>query len=99
LTDKIVHSNDHDSLVADSFEVLIDPKPKSGVPPVIGLKVNTKVFQACEDGKRVDYEIPPFIMPMEYETAKALAESIYRTLLCNAPELFAEQIAGLYERK
>lgn len=70
-----VNSADYKQIIADSFEVLIDPKPKNA-KPVIGLKVDPP-------GER------PFILPMEYTTAKGLAEYLLRTVIAAAPELFA----------
>ena len=73
-TMKTINSADYKQIIADSFEVLIDPKPKNA-QPVIGLKVDPR-------GERA------FILPMEYPAAKELAEYLLRTLVAAAPELF-----------
>jgi hypothetical protein len=75
---KTIYSNDHENIVAESFDVLIDPRPRNGQPPVIGLMVDP-------------YEGKSFILPMPYHTAKEVAETIFRVLLQAAPELFVRE--------
>lgn len=75
---KTIKSTDCKQVVADSFELLVDPKPKRpGVNPAIGFKVDTV------DGHA-------FIIPIEFGTAKSLAMMMLKTLLLNAPQLFHE---------
>jgi hypothetical protein len=68
-------STDYKEVIADSFEVLVDPKPKYPAKPAIGLKVDPVKGE-------------PFIMPIEFKTAKDLVMLITQTLLAEAPELF-----------
>jgi hypothetical protein len=70
------NSADYRQIIAESFEVLIDPKPRNA-KAVIGLKVNPRNERA-------------FILPMEYPAAKELAEYLLRTVIAAAPELFAK---------
>jgi hypothetical protein len=72
----ILRGKDFDSVIADSFEVLIDPRRRG---PVIGLKVDP-------------VKAEPFIMPVTYGAAKSLADSILRILHAAAPEMFAAGI-------
>lgn len=72
---KRVKSTDYKQVVADSFEVLIDPGPKYPAKPAIGLKIDPI------DGK-------PFIVPIEFQSAMDLAMMIMKTLLFHAPHLF-----------
>ncbi len=72
---KTIQSSDYASVIAESFDVLVDPKPRFPAKPVIGLKVDP-------------YEGSPFIMPIEYKASKELAMTILETLLAVAPELF-----------
>jgi hypothetical protein len=71
---KTIKSSAYPTVIAESFDVLVDPKPRYPAKPVIGLKV--------------DAEGGSFIMPMEYNAAKAVADCILRTLLSVAPEIF-----------
>lgn len=79
---KNVKAVDYRHVYAD-FEVLVDTDPKAARPgakkprPVMGLKVNP-------------VNDKPFIMPMDYECAKDVAESMLRTLLKVAPQLFTQ---------
>jgi hypothetical protein len=75
MTPTLIDSTDYKEVIADSFEVLVDPKPKYPAKPAIGLKVNPA---NCES----------FIMPIEFQTAMDLAMMITKTLLFAAPELF-----------
>lgn len=72
-----VYGKDHETVIADSFDILVDTDKRRG--PVIGIKVDPR------DGE-------PFIMPVAYTSAKALSEMILATLLDAAPELFADQL-------
>jgi hypothetical protein len=71
---KTIKSTDYKTVIAENFEVLIDPAPKHA-EPVIGLKIDPTRDR-------------PFIVPMKYEAAKEIAELILRTLFSVAPELF-----------
>jgi hypothetical protein len=75
----IIKSTDYDSVIADEFEVLVDPSPASGAPPAIGLMV-TPV-----DGA-------PFIMPIDFETAAEISGMILRTLSTVAPHLLVKRL-------
>jgi hypothetical protein len=70
---KTINSTDYDTVIADSFEVLIDADKRRG--PVIGLKIDPV------DGK-------PFIVPIRFKAAKELPVTITKTLLFAAPEMF-----------
>lgn len=72
-----IKSDDYPAVLAESFDVLVDPRPRFPAKPVIGLMVHP--FEG--DGQT-------FIMPMEYGAAKAVADCILQTLLSVAPELF-----------
>ena len=74
---KTINSVDYENIVAENFDVLVDPKPRDGQPAVIGLLVEP-------------HKAASFILPMAYSTAKEVAETILRTLLAASPELFAE---------
>jgi hypothetical protein len=74
---KMIQSSDYASVVAESFDVLVDPNPPAGVPPVIGLKVDP-------------YEGQSFIMPIRYEAAADIAQCILQTLSHVAPHLLVK---------
>jgi hypothetical protein len=76
-TTKTIQGNDYPAVFVESFDVLVDPKPRFPAKPVIGLMVHP--FEG--DGQT-------FIMPIEFNAAKAVADCILRTLLSAAPELF-----------
>lgn len=69
---KTIRSQDFATVVAEDIEVLVDTDKRRG--QVIGLKVNPVAAE-------------PFIMPIAFPTAKALAMTILKTLLFAAPEL------------
>jgi hypothetical protein len=70
---KTIVSTDYKTVVADSFEILLDNDKRRG--PVVGLKIDPV------DGK-------PFIVAIRFAAAKELALLITKTLLFAAPELF-----------
>ena len=70
-----ITSTDYKEVIANTFEVLVDPKPRYPAKPAIGLKVDPVNGDS-------------FIMPIAYETAMDLAMMITKTLLFEAPELF-----------
>lgn len=72
---KNIASTDYRTVIADSFEILVDSKPKYPAKPVIGLKVDP-----------VDAEA--FTLPIEFTTARDLAMLMMKTLMVEAPELF-----------
>jgi hypothetical protein len=72
---KTIQSTDHDSIIAESFDVLIETQPRNGQPPVVGLMVKPRRGRS-------------FILPMPYRTAKEMAETILRTLLAASPVMF-----------
>jgi hypothetical protein len=74
---KTVLSTDYRQVLAESFDILVDPKPRYPLKPAIALKVDP-----------IDGE--SFIMPIDFGTAKELAAAILEQLLFHAPHLFAE---------
>lgn len=74
---KTIKSTDYKQVIADSFDVLVDPKPRYSAKPVIGLKINPP------KGK-------PFIVPIEFQAAMDLILMISKTLLLEAPQMFLE---------
>jgi hypothetical protein len=70
-----ITSTDFKQVIADSFEVLVDAKPKYPAKPAIGLKVDPVNGES-------------FIMPVEFKTARDLVALITQVLLAEAPELF-----------
>jgi hypothetical protein len=79
MTKTRIISTDYKEVIADSFELLVDPKPAYPAKPAIGLKVDP-------------IEGESFIMPIEFQTALDLAVLITKTLLFNAPELFKGEL-------
>ena len=74
---KTINSRDYRASGATASKCC-DPAPHRCMgDPVIGLKIDPRKGE-------------PFIMPLAYVTAKALAEWILRTLLQYSPEMFAE---------
>jgi hypothetical protein len=71
-----IKSTDYKQVIADSFEVLVDPSPANAAPAIGFMVYPVK-------GK-------PFIIPIEFGTAKELAVMITKTLLFNAPHLFQD---------
>jgi hypothetical protein len=76
---KMIQSSDYRSVIAESFDVLVDPNPPAGMPPVIGLKVDA-------------YDGEPFIVPMRYEAAADIAQCIMQTLSRVAPHLLLNML-------
>ncbi|AZP80788.1 hypothetical protein [Mycobacterium avium] len=72
-----IKSPDYRSVIADSFEVLVDSNPKHPAKPVIGLNVDPILGYG-----------ESFIMPIEFEAARDLAMLMMKTLMVEAPELF-----------
>jgi hypothetical protein len=72
-----VKSTDHRQVLAESFDILVDPKPRHPLKPAIALKID-----------QIDGD--SFIMPIAFDTAKELATAILEQLLFHAPHLFAE---------
>ena len=72
-----IRSTDYKAVYAESFDVLVDPKPRYPAKPVIALKVDP--FGG--DGET-------FIMPIEFKAAKEIASTILEVLMSAAPELF-----------
>jgi hypothetical protein len=70
---KTIVSTDYETVVADSFEILVDTDKQRG--PVIGLKIDP-------------VDAKPFIVPIRFGAAKELAILITKTLLFAAPEMF-----------
>ncbi|GBE65995.1 hypothetical protein MFM001_24570 [Mycobacterium sp. MFM001] len=62
-------------IYAKSFDVLVDPQPKDGGDPVIGLQVEPVAGS-------------PFILPIAFESAREIAEMMLKTLMCAKPEMF-----------
>jgi len=75
---KTVLSTDYRQVYAESFDILVDPKPRYPLKPAIALKVDPS------DGGE------SFIMPIDFRTAKELSTAILEQLLFHAPHLFAE---------
>jgi hypothetical protein len=80
---KNIKSHDYRQVTAESFEVLVDPKPVFPAKPAIGLKVDP-----------IPGHGESFIMPIEYETALNVAMLIMKTLLVQAPQLFKGKLFG-----
>jgi hypothetical protein len=72
---KTIKGHEFRHVFARDIELLIDPAPAGGLPPVIGLMITTS-------GKE------QFIMPLEYGCAKELGSSMLKLLRKHAPELF-----------
>jgi hypothetical protein len=70
-----IKSTDYQCILAEEFEVLVDPKPQSGHAPVIGLMITP-------------VNGDPFIIPMTYDAAKAVSDCTLKTLRREAPQLF-----------
>jgi hypothetical protein len=70
-----VKSADYQAVQAESFELLVDAKPKYPAKPAIGILVTP-------------HEGEQFMMPVTFRAAKHLATMILKTLLAEAPELF-----------
>ncbi|WP_142393870.1 hypothetical protein [Mycobacterium kansasii] len=77
----IVKSTDYACVIADEFEVLIDPNPASGAPPAIGLMVKPANGQT-------------FIMPIEFESAAQVAKSMLEAISKAAPHLIIALLNG-----
>jgi hypothetical protein len=58
-----------------SIDVLVDPDPQDGSPPVIGLRIEPVAGY-------------PFVMPLTFESAREMASMILQTLIVAAPEMF-----------
>lgn len=70
----MVKSNDYACVIADEFEVLIDPNPANGASPAIGLLVKPI------KGRN-------FIVPIEFEAAVKLSENVLDAVARVAPHL------------
>jgi hypothetical protein len=84
---KTIKSEDYNSVIGD-FEVLVDQH--NSKMPVIGIMVETVRVDAPK-GKKFPTKGDTFIMPLPYDAAKELAETILKVLIHVAPEMFAER--------
>jgi hypothetical protein len=71
-----IKSSDYPAVLAESFDVLVDRKPRFPAKPAIGLMVHP-----------FDGDGESFIMPLEFRAARDLALTILHTLMAEAPEL------------
>lgn len=71
-----IKSTDYKCVIADEFEVLVDPHPAGGAAPAIGFMVYPVKVQAV------------YSPDTEFGTAKELAIMMTETLLFHAPHLF-----------
>jgi hypothetical protein len=62
-------------VIADGFEVLVDPKPRFPAKPAIALRVDS-----------IDGE--SFLIPIEFSAARDLVMMMFGTLQRYAPQLF-----------
>jgi hypothetical protein len=75
----IIQSTDYSHVIAEEFDILVDPNPASGAPPAIGLMVTPVADN-------------PFIMPIPYEAAADIAQCILQTLSHVAPHLLVKRL-------